>query len=149
MKVILIRAIRNMFVGQIELTPQPFKPELIDGKSFISSINLKSNTNRETHYFKLVYSEALLKEVCSVLLFEDDPDMETMSDMSGEVSNQIIGGTKVLMESVKQEDLKLSIPQAEESVTLEEVLKNENRLLFKFNNNENMWFLLSRTTKKD
>jgi chemotaxis protein CheY-P-specific phosphatase CheC len=149
MKVILIRAIRNMFVGQIELTPQPFKAELVDGNYFVSSIQLRSNTKGETHYFKLVFSESLLKEVCSVLLFEDEPDDMTMKDMSTEVSNQIVGNTKALMESVKHEDLKLSIPKFEEELTFEDVQKDPNPILFKFNNTNSIWFMMTRDTKKD
>jgi chemotaxis protein CheY-P-specific phosphatase CheC len=149
MKVILIRAIRNMFVGQIELTPQPFKAELVDGNYFVSSIQLRSNSKSETHYFKLVFSETLMREVCSVLLFEDEPDDLTMKDMSTEVSNQIVGNTKVLMESVKHEDLKLSIPKVEEELTFEDVQKEPNPILFKFNNNNSIWFMMTRDTKKD
>jgi chemotaxis protein CheY-P-specific phosphatase CheC len=148
MKVIVIRAIRNMFVGQIELTPQPFKTELIDSKYYISSIKLTSHTKEETHFFKLVYSEKLLQEVCSVLLLEDEPDELTMKDMCNEVSNQIVGNTKVLMESVKRENIKLSIPKNEDSLTVEDIKKEPNQIIFKFNNDNNIWFLLSRETKE-
>ena len=150
MKVILIRAIRNMFVGQIDLKPQPFKTELLDGKYYVSSIELKSEKDNEIHHFTLVMSEPLLKEVCSVLLFEDDPDEGTIKDMAMEVANQIIGNAKVLVESVKQEELLLSIPKIEENIKLEDVIKaNQNLLLFKFNNDDTIWFLMSRESKKE
>ena len=150
MKVILIRAIRNMFVGQIDLKPQPFKTELLDGKYYVSSIDLKSEKDKENHHFTLVMSEPLLKEVCSVLLFEDDPDEGTIKDMAMEVANQIIGNAKVLVESVKQEELLLSIPKIEDNIKLEDVIKaNQNLLLFKFNNDDSIWFLMSRESKKE
>lgn len=150
MKVILIRAIRNMFVGQIDLKPQPFKTELLGGKYYVSSIELKSEKDKENHRFTLVMSEPLLKEVCSVLLFEDDPDENTIKDMAMEVANQIIGNAKVLVESVKQEELLLSIPKIEENIKLEDVIEaNQNLLLFKFNNDDSIWFLMSRETKKE
>jgi hypothetical protein len=150
MKVILIRAIRNMFVGQIDLKPQPFKTELLDGKYYVSSIELRSEHDKETHHFTLVLSEPLLKEVCSVLLFEDEPDEATLKDMGTEVANQVIGNAKVLVESVKQEELLLSIPKVEDNIALESVVKdNKNLILFKFNDNNAIWFLMSRETIKD
>lgn len=150
MKVILIRAIRNMFVGQIELKPQPFKKELLDGKYYVSSIELRSEKDHETHHFTLLMSEPLLREVCSVLLFEDEPDIPTLKDMGTEVANQIIGNAKVLVESVKQEELLLSIPKIEESVKLEDIVTaNKNLILFKFNDDNSIWFLMSKETVKD
>ena len=149
MKVILIRAIRNMFVGQIDLKPQPFKTELLDGDYYVSSIELKSEKDGEIHHFTLVMSVPLLKEVCSVLLFEDDPDVSTLQDMGTEVANQIIGNAKVLVESVKQEELLLSIPKIETDVKLENVIEaNQNLILFKFNNDNSIWFLMSREVIK-
>lgn len=151
MKVILIRAIRNLFVGQIELKPQPFKEDLLKGDYCTSSIELKSDKDKENNFFTLVLSNELLKEVCSVLLFEDDPDKETLEDMGAEVANQIIGNAKVLIESVKQEILKLSIPKVEKDIKLEDVISKSGtvKILFKFNNNDNLWFLLSKETVKD
>jgi tRNA A22 N-methylase len=148
MKVILIRAIRNMFVGQIELKPQPFKVELLDGKYYISSIELKSLQEGEIHHFILVMSENLLRKVCSVLLFDDEPDVATINDMGGEVANQIIGNAKVLFENVKQEDLILSIPKIEYNIKLEQVISHSNLILFKFNDDESIWFLITRDSKK-
>jgi|GEM_PF-1778044 len=151
MKVILIRAIRNLFVGQIELKPQPFKAELLKGISFVSTIELKSAKDKENNVFTLVLSEALLKEVCSVLLFEDEPDAETMQDMGTEVANQVVGNAKVLIESVKQESLNLSIPKIEKDIKLEDVLAKTDavKIMFKFNNNDKIWFLMSKETFKD
>jgi len=150
MKVILIRAIRNMFVGQIELKPQPFKTELLDGKYYVSTIELKSEKDKETHKFTLFMSESLLRAVCSILLFEDDPDEVTLKDMGAEVANQVIGNAKVLVESVKHEELLLSIPKVREDIKIEDVLaNNKNIILFKFNDDNSMWFLLSRETVKD
>jgi hypothetical protein len=151
MKVILIRAIRNLFVGQIELKPQPFKADLLKGTSFISTIELKSEKDKENNVFTLVLSESLLKEVCSVLLFEDEPDVETMEDMGTEVANQVIGNAKVLIESVKQESLHLSIPKVERGITLENVLEKPDslKIMFKFNNDEKIWFMMSKETFKD
>jgi chemotaxis protein CheY-P-specific phosphatase CheC len=149
MKVILIRAIRNMFVGQIDLKPQPFKAELLDGKYYVSSIELHSKKEKEQNHFTLVLSESLLKQVCSVLLFEDEPDTATLEDMGTEVANQIIGNAKVLVESVKQETLHLTIPKVEKSIKLEDVVKKEHTLLFKFNDDDSIWFLMSREILKD
>jgi len=150
MKVILIRAIRNMFVGQIDLKPKPFKEDLLKGDYNVSSIELKSKKDKENNIFKLFLSDDLLKEVCSVLLFEDEPDKETLEDMGTEVANQVIGNAKVLIESVKQEALQLSIPKVEKDLKLEDVIKNKTmKILFKFNDNDAMWFLLSKETIKD
>jgi len=151
MKVILIRAIRNLFVEQIELKPQPFRVEDLNGTHYVSSIELKSEKDKENNIFKIFLSEDLLKKVCSVLLFEDEPDTETLEDMGTEVANQIIGNAKVLVESVKQEVLKLSIPKVERGIKLEEIIakKSTVKILFKFNENEKIWFLLSKETIKD
>ncbi len=137
-----------MFVGQIELKPQPFKVELLDGKYYISSIELKSLQEGEIHHFILVMSENLLRKVCSVLLFDDEPDVATINDMGGEVANQIIGNAKVLFENVKQEDLILSIPKIEYNIKLEQVISHSNLILFKFNDDESIWFLITRDSKK-
>jgi chemotaxis protein CheY-P-specific phosphatase CheC len=149
MKVILIRAIRNLFVGQIELKPQPSKAELLKGEYYVSTIELKSEKDKENHIFTLVLSEELLKKVCSALLFEDEPDKETIQDMGTEVANQVIGNAKVLVESVKQENLHLSIPKIENDITREDVLKKGDlQIMFKFNNDESIWFLMSKETVK-
>jgi hypothetical protein len=148
MKVILIRAIRNLFVGQIDLKPQPHKVELLDGDHHITSIELASDT--ETHYFKLVSSKELLKEVSSVMLFEDDPDEATLIDMASEVTNLVVGNAKVLVEDVRKKALKLSIPEKVTDTTLSSIVEeNSNIILFKFNGDDSMWFLLSRVTKRD
>jgi len=147
MKVILIRAIRNLFVGQIDLKPQPHKVDLLDGAHYITNIELASDA--ETHYFKLVSSKELLKAVCSVMLFEDEPDEATVVDMASEVTNLVIGNAKVLVEDVRKKELKLSIPQKETEATLDSIIKdNNNIILFKFNGDESMWFLVSRVTKR-
>ncbi len=148
MKVILIRAIRNMFVGQIDLKPQPFKVELLDGKYYASSIELKSLHEGAIHHFTLVMSENLLRKVCSVLLFEDDPDIATIHDMGTEVANQVVGNAKVLFENVKQEDLILSIPKVEKNVKLEQISSHPNLILFKFNDDDSIWFLITRDSRK-
>ncbi len=137
-----------MFVGQIDLKPQPFKVELLDGKYYISSIELKSLQEGEIHHFRLVMSENLLRKVCSVLLFDDEPDVATINDMGGEVANQIIGNAKVLFENIKQEDLILSIPKIEHNIKLEQVISHSKLILFKFNDDESIWFLITRDSKK-
>jgi hypothetical protein len=52
------------------------------------------------------------------------------------------------MESVKRENIKLSIPKNEDSLTVEDIKKEPNQIIFKFNNDNNIWFLLSRETKE-
>jgi len=151
MKVILIRATRNLFVGQIELKPQPVKADVLKGDYYVSSIKLSSEKDKEEHTFILIMSLPLLKQVCSMLLFEDDPDVETIADMGTEVANQVIGNAKVLVESVKQETLNLSLPKIEKDIKLEEVLNDKSsvlKIMFKFNNDEATWFLMSQKTKK-
>ena len=137
-----------MFVGQIDLKPQPFKVELLDGKYYASSIELKSIHEGEVHHFTLVMSENLLRHVCSVLLFDDDPDVATINDMGTEVANQIIGNAKVLFENVKQEDLILSIPKIEAGVKIENISTHPNIILFKFNDDDSIWFLITRDSRK-
>lgn len=147
MKVILIRAIRNLFVGQIDLKPQPVKADVLKGEYHVSSIKLEAAG--EKHSFVLALSEPLLQTVCSALLFEDEPDKETMQDMGTEVANQIVGNAKVLVESVKQETLLLSIPVVEKELKLETIInEHDNKILFKFNNDENIWFVISREVEK-
>jgi uncharacterized protein YneR len=147
MKVILIRAIRNLFVGQIDLKPQPHKKDLLKGEHYITKIELASDS--EVHYFNLVSSKELLKQVSSVMLFEDEPDEETLKDMASEVTNLVIGNAKVLVEDVRKQELKLTIPKEDKETTLESIIQeNSNIILFKFNGNESMWFLISRVSKK-
>ena len=151
MKVILIRATRNLFVGQIELKPQPVKADVLKGDYYVSSIKLSSDKDKEELVFTLVMSVPLLKQVCSVLLFEDEPDKETIEDMGTEVANQVVGNAKVLVESVKQETLALSIPKIEKDIKLEDVLNDKSsvlKIMFKFNNDEAIWFLMSQKTNK-
>jgi len=71
--------------------------------------------------------------------------------MGTEVANQVVGNAKVLVESVKQETLALSIPKIEQDIKLEDVLNDKSsvlKIMFKFNNDEAIWFLMSQKTNK-
>jgi len=66
------------------------------------------NEKREERVATIWVQKATLKKLCSLLIFEDNPDEATMEDMTKELANLIVGHAKMLAHNQNLEfDIKL------------------------------------------
>lgn len=106
---VIVKAAENFLQNQIQL-----KTELTDTlsqmRTVIASISIKLD-NGEVNTVYLGFDEALLKEIVSVYLCEDEADEETMIDMALESTNMIVGSAKVLAEQAEIEHFMITTPE--------------------------------------
>ena len=77
---------------------------------YISKISLNYSDKDENFY--LILDSKLAKEISSVMLFDDDPDIDTIKDLVNETANLIIGNLKmVICEDKGVDDIELSTPK--------------------------------------
>ena len=106
---IIIQAAENFLRDQIQLVPEE-ADALSQLRTVIASINVKMDDGKiKTVY--LGFNEALLKEIVSVYLFEDEADEQTMIDMALESTNMIVGSAKVLAEQAEKEHFMITTPE--------------------------------------
>jgi hypothetical protein len=103
------RAVENFFENTLEI---PCTVEEKERVSDIYTTQIGINYNEEAYYFFIGMGEKMLKTLSSKLLFEDEPDQDTMIDLLNESANLIIGNAKVLWEESEEGvELQLTTPQ--------------------------------------
>jgi len=109
---IIIKAAENFLHNQIELTTEKLDDiaSLPEMRTVIASIDVKMDDG-ETKTVYLGFNEALIKEIVSVYLMEDDADDATMQDMALESTNMIVGSAKVLAEEAQKEHFMITTPE--------------------------------------
>ena len=109
---IIIEAAENFLHNQIELKTEKLdnSTSLPQVRTVIASIDVKMD-NGETKTVYIGFNEALIKEIVSVYLMEDDADDETMKDMALESTNMIVGSAKVLAEEAEKEHFMITTPE--------------------------------------
>ena len=89
------KAVEIFFQDTLNLHPKEIKRCSAKPAYFASIDILENNTNK---HFVIALDEKLIHTISSILLFEDEPDLETKYDLTKEVANIIIGRAKVLYE---------------------------------------------------
>ncbi|WP_263831901.1 chemotaxis protein CheX [Sulfurospirillum oryzae] len=88
-------------------------PQLVEnfGKEFYgSAISLIENECEHTWY--LLFEKSALNEIAKNLLFEDNLCEDDLDDLLKEISNQIIGSAKVILEAKNPHiDYHLNVPE--------------------------------------
>jgi len=106
---IIIEAAENFLQNQIALKTSK-TDALTKLRTVIASIDVKmDNGDIKTVY--LGFNEALIKEIVSVYLMEDNADETTMRDMALESANMIVGSAKVLAENEEKEHFMITTPE--------------------------------------
>jgi len=109
---IIIQAAENFLHNQIELSTKKLQDlsSLPQVRTVIASIDVKMDDG-EIKTVYLGFNEALIKEIVSVYLMEDDADDATMKDMALESTNMIVGSAKVLAEEAEKEHFMITTPE--------------------------------------
>jgi len=109
---IIIQAAENFLHNQIELTTKKnhANETLPKVRTVIASIDVTMDDG-ETKTVYLGFNEALIKEIVSVYLMEDEADDATMQDMALESTNMIVGSAKVLAEEAEKEHFMITTPE--------------------------------------
>lgn len=106
---LIIQAAENFLRDQIQLAPEE-TDVLLQMRTVIASIDIRMDNGKvDTVY--VGFNEALLKEIVSVYLFEDEADEQTMIDMALESTNMIVGSAKVLAEQAEKEHFMITTPE--------------------------------------
>ena len=105
---LIIEAAENFLHNQIELKTNKID-SLTQLRTVIASIDVKMDDG-EIKCIYLGFNEALIKEIVSVYLMEDDADEQTMQDMALESTNMIVGSAKVLAEEAQKEHFMITTP---------------------------------------
>jgi len=106
---LIIEAAENFLHNQIELKTEK-TDTLSQVRTVIASIDVKMDDG-EIKSVYLGFNEALIKEIVSVYLMEDDADDQTMMDMALESTNMIVGSAKVLAEAAQKEHFMITTPK--------------------------------------
>jgi hypothetical protein len=106
---IILQAAENFLRDQIQLVPEK-ADELSQLRTVIAFIDVKMDDGAVKTVY-LGFNEALLKEIVSVYLFEDEADEQTIIDMALESTNMIVGSAKVLAEQAEKEHFMITTPE--------------------------------------
>ena len=109
---IIIEAAENFLHNQIELPTK--KSNSLDTASQMRTVIASIDVKMDDGDVKTVYlgfNEALIKEIVSVYLMEDNADDTTMQDMALESTNMIVGSAKVLAEEADKEHFMITTPK--------------------------------------
>jgi hypothetical protein len=106
---LIIQAADNFLRDQIQLTTEEVDT-LSHMRTVIAFIDIKMDDGKVKTVY-LGFNEALLKEIVSVYLFEDEADEQTMIDMALESTNMIVGSAKVLAEQAEKEHFMITTPE--------------------------------------
>lgn len=84
----VMQAFSDTFGAEITRDTHPIKT------GFVSKIHIIKDGNRLPVFF--IIKEPFLKELANILLFEENPDQETLRDLSCELANIVVGSAKVI-----------------------------------------------------
>lgn len=131
MKKAVIQATENFCATILSLTLQNAKYK---GKNFYgTAISLYENKIEHTWY--LFFKRDTINEIAKNLLFEDNLCEDDLDDLLKEVSNQILGSAKVLLEEQNPHiHYQLSTPEFMGNVSDPFPIKLEECLLYKIKN---------------
>jgi len=103
---IITQAAQNFLNNDLELlTVHSDKP--VD-RGYISLIT--ATTIKDKHEVYISCCSDFLRVISDVMLFDDNPDHETMDDLNKELNNIIIGSAKVLAEQQDLASFNISTP---------------------------------------
>ncbi len=104
-----ISATENFFLHTLQMQA---KVEARDSAEEIYTTLITLCSEDVEYHFFLCMHESMLQKMAAELLFEDNPDQDTMIDLLNESANLIIGNAKVLWEESEPKiELKLTTPQ--------------------------------------
>lgn len=108
MKQAVIQAIEN-FCSTILYAP--LETGISNGKQFYGAA-ISLYENEEEHIWYLLFKRNTLNEIAKNLLFEDNLHEDDLNDLLKEISNQIIGSAKVILEEQNpHHHYQLSVPE--------------------------------------
>jgi len=109
MEKFIIQAVDNFFRDNLNFdTTVEDSIEL--RSSYVSKISLGYEDKDEVFY--LILDSDLSKEIASTMLFDEEPDDETIKDLVNETANLIIGNLKMIICEAKGiADIELSTPK--------------------------------------
>ena len=103
------KAVENFFQNTLELSCQSEQKEEL---SELYTTQITINHEGKEHQFFIGMGEKMLKVLAQHLLFEDEPDQETMIDLLNESANLIVGNAKLIWEEYDASaSLKLTTPE--------------------------------------
>ena len=102
------KAVENFFENTLEVACQTLSSEGVDD---IYTTQIKITHLDREYDFYLCMRESMLLILSQKLLFEDNPDQDTLIDLLNESANLIIGNAKVLWEEAEGAELILTTPE--------------------------------------
>jgi len=103
---VITQAAKNFFENDLEL-PIAHCDEIVK-EGYISFITASTASDKYEVY--LTCCNDFLKKISDVMLFDDNPDDDTMDDLNKELNNIIIGSAKVLSEQNSLPSFTISTP---------------------------------------
>jgi CheY-specific phosphatase CheX len=109
MEKFIIQAVDNFFRDNLNFDTT-VKDSIELRSSYVSKISLGYEDKDEVFY--LILDSELSKEIASTMLFDEEPDDETIKDLVNETANLIIGNLKMIIcEAKGLDDIELSTPK--------------------------------------
>ncbi len=103
------KAVENFFENTLEVKCKAYENEQLED---IYTTMITISKKDKAYSFFLCMGEPMLKRLSSHLLFEDNPDQDTIIDLLNESANLIIGNAKVLWEEEEHAvNLQLTTPE--------------------------------------
>lgn len=112
---------------------QPLKTGKFPGKSFYgAAVSLYENESE--HIWYLLFKRHTLDHIAKNLLLEDNLQEDDLNDLLKEVSNQIIGSAKVILEEKNpHHSYKLSVPEFMGNIQTPFPFKLQEHFVYKIN----------------
>lgn len=107
----IIEASQNFCTHQIRVEPV-LHDTLIKTRTLIAYIDIDTH-NKEKHRVYIASSAAFMQRVSKLFLEEDESDEETLTDMTLETANLIIGSAKVIAEEANENPYTIGTPHFE------------------------------------
>ncbi|MDD3323754.1 MAG: restriction endonuclease [Sulfurospirillaceae bacterium] len=131
MKEAVIQATENFCSDILCTIPQNAKTR---GRNLYGSA-ISLYENKKEHIWYLFFKKNTLNEIAKNLLFEDNLCEDDLDDLLKEISNQIIGSAKVILEGENPHiDYRLGVPEFLGNISEPFPIKLEEFLLYKIKN---------------
>ncbi len=105
------KAAANFSLHQLEIESQKATPD-IQLRTFIAYIDIIDAGGASKRVY-IGCEHALMQRIAEVYLFEDESDEQTLTDLSLEVANMVIGSAKVIAEEEDIEPFTITTPHFE------------------------------------
>jgi len=101
-------ALENFCDHQIRL-PYKSVDGILKNEALITYIDIETDTGNKYRVY-LASDKNFMQRVSKIFLEEEDSDLETLTDMSLETTNLIVGSAKVIAENSKKNTYTISTP---------------------------------------